>query len=92
MRYCDHKLLTLALNNHSFEDVDSADLEAGMLARQAGVHQAGFSVNRCIVWRTQFKELCKSGDEGLFLDGRCGFGLMIYTGQEIGIKVPGEAE
>lgn len=92
MRYCGHKLLTLTLNNPSFEEVHSADLEPGELARQAGVHQAGFSVDRWIFWRTQFKELCRSGDEGLFADGRCGFGLMIYIGQEIGVKVPGEAE
>jgi hypothetical protein len=39
MRYCDHKLLDLALKNHSFYDVNSYGLEQGELARNAGVQQ-----------------------------------------------------
>jgi hypothetical protein len=92
MRYCGHKILTLAFKNHSFEDVDSEDLKPGELARNAGVLPPGLSVDRWIFWRSQFRELCRSEDETICADGKRGFRQMIYTGQEIGVKIPGEAE
>lgn len=67
-------------------------MEPGELAIEAEIKNPGFSVDKWIFWRSQFKEWYRSDDEELFWTGRRKLGSMIYTGQKIGITILGEAD
>jgi hypothetical protein len=91
-QYCNHKLLTLAVNNHVFAEIDPHFSEPGELAQNAGVSHLGFSVSRWLFWRQRFKELSRDGDEQMAKDGRRGFYCMINTGREMGYEIAGESK
>ena len=90
--YCSHKLLTLAVNDHSIADVDPRFSAPGELARNANVEHAGHSLSRWLFWRQRFKDMSRCRDEQVAKDGRRGFYSMIGTGREMGYAVAGEAK
>jgi hypothetical protein len=93
-QYSSHKLLTLAVENHSFAaEADSSHvLVPGELAQSAGVEQAGFSVSRWIFWRTRLREICLCEDPEVAKVARRGFDAMIISGRLMGYDIPGEAK
>lgn len=91
-KYCSHKLLTLAVNNHSFAEVDLHLSAPGELARNANIEQAGFSVSRWLFWRQRFKDISRCEDEQVAKEGRRGFDSMINSGREMGYKIAGESK
>jgi Protein of unknown function (DUF3632) len=93
-QYSSHKLLTLAVENHSFTaEADSSHiLVPGELAQSAGVKQAGCSVSRWIFWRTRLREICLCEDTELAKVARRGFDAMMTSGRMMGYDIPGEAK
>jgi Protein of unknown function (DUF3632) len=93
-QYSSHKLLTLAVENHSFAaEADSSHISVpGELAQSAGVEQAGSSVSRWIFWRARLREICLCEDPELAKVARCGFDAMIISGRLMGYDIPGEAK
>lgn len=87
-RYCNHKLLTLAVNSHVFPALEPHLSEPGELAHTL---QPGFSVARWLFWRQRFKELSRCGAEEVAKDAGGGFSWMISAGREMGYEIPGEA-
>ena len=93
-QYSSYKLLTLAVENHSFAaETDSSHTSVpGELAQSAGVEQAGFSVSRWIFWRMRLREICLCEDAEVAKVARRGFDAMIVSGRLMGYDIPGEAK
>ena len=93
-QYSSYKLLTLAVENHSFEaEAGSSHTSVpGELAQSASVEQAGFSVSRWIFWRTRLREICLCEDIEAAKVARRGFDVMIISGRLMGYDIPGEAK
>lgn len=85
------KLLSLAVKNRSFAEVDSQISLPGELARNAGINQAGFTVSRWVFWRKRFKEICRCENAQVAKEARLGFDAMISSGRLMGYNIPGEA-
>lgn len=90
-RHCGHKLLPLAISNHTFAD-NPASLAPGELAQTELGKDGGLSIARWLFWRRMVKKLNRWGGEVLANESKSLFLFMISTGRTIGLKVDGEDE
>ena len=91
--HCRHKLLAYSVTNQDRDNEPMAQLiSTGILARDAGVGQKGFSLDRWLFWRRRLQELSHHKDPEVAKIAQKGFMDMISVGREFNYDVPGEAQ
>jgi hypothetical protein len=84
------KLAKLSVENCTPAAKDLSALLPGSRLKEVGVTEPGFSLERWLFWRDRLGKLYVSADPEISKLARQGFELMIKTGREVGIKIPGE--